>query len=149
MSSYQIFENEYAWGILDLFPLAQGHVLVIPKQHYEAAHFIPSHVNAGVMEAINSVTKAVLRLPSVTGYNLIHNAGAAAGQKIFHAHWHVIPRALNDGVLIFPAGVALHKDAAKKVQQQLTLEIAAVQSTLKLDELQAAAGALDLGMEAS
>ncbi|WP_133704657.1 HIT family protein [Rhizobium sp. BK313] len=88
-----IAENELAFAIRDKFPVRRLHTLIIPKRHV-----------ADIFSTDKAEREAIHRLavecreaignedPTVAGFNFGSNIGAAAGQKIFHAHVHLIPR---------------------------------------------------------
>ena len=73
-----------------------GHVLVIPKTRYVHFQEIPTKI---LKELIGSVQKigAVIGKDH-DGYNVLFNNGRAAGQYIFHAHFHILPRKWHDHI---------------------------------------------------
>jgi diadenosine tetraphosphate (Ap4A) HIT family hydrolase len=90
-------ENELAFAIQDKFPVRPLHSLILPKRHAfdifdttiderECMHRLADALRGKIMRAD----------PSVGGFNFGSNIGAAAGQKIFHAHLHLIPRRAGD-----------------------------------------------------
>ena len=89
-----LVETESCVGFLDAFPLAKGHVLIIPKNHYEKIQDLPADVNN---EIFSTVQKLISRVDSLTGATLvaIHN-GKDSGQEIPHVHVHLIPRSKDD-----------------------------------------------------
>ena len=89
-----LVETESSLGFLDAFPLAKGHVLVIPKNHYEKIQDLPTEINIDVFTTVHSV---ISRVDSLTGATLIaiHN-GKESGQEIPHMHVHLIPRNKDD-----------------------------------------------------
>ncbi len=89
-----IMETKNSLAFLDAFPVAAGHVLVIPKKHYEKVQDMQSDDNKDVFDTVHKVAKKVDRL---TGSSLIaiHN-GKEAGQEIPHVHIHLIPRSIGD-----------------------------------------------------
>ena len=101
-----LVETESCVGFLDAFPLAKGHVLVIPKKHYEKLQDLPSDINSEVFSIVNSL---ISKVDSLTGATLvaIHN-GKDSGQEIPHLHIHLIPRSKDDS-----AG-AVHSMFSKK-----------------------------------
>ena len=101
-----LVETESSLGFLDAFPLAKGHVLVIPKNHYEKIQDLPTEINIDVFTTVHSV---ISRVDSLTGATLIaiHN-GKESGQEIPHMHVHLIPRNKDDS-----AG-AVHSMFSKK-----------------------------------
>jgi diadenosine tetraphosphate (Ap4A) HIT family hydrolase len=92
-----IAENELAFAIRDKFPIRPLHTLVIPKRHAVDVF----HTTAEEREALHDIASmcrsAILREDlQVGGFNFGSNVGEAAGQKIFHAHLHLIPRRIGD-----------------------------------------------------
>jgi ATP adenylyltransferase len=90
-------ENELCYAIRDAFPVSLMHTLVIPKRH-TADYF---DLYQPELNAIQSMLRAQRELilaadPAVTGFNVGINAGAEAGQTIFHVHVHLIPRRKGD-----------------------------------------------------
>ena len=89
-----LVETESCIGFLDAFPLAKGHVLVIPKNHYEKIQDLPIEINTDIFSTVHSV---ISKVDSLTGATLIaiHN-GKESGQEIPHVHVHLIPRSKDD-----------------------------------------------------
>ena len=89
-----LVETESSVGFLDAFPLAKGHVLVIPKKHYKKIQDLPTEINTDVFTMVHSI---ISKVDSLTGATLvaIHN-GKESGQEIPHVHVHLIPRSKDD-----------------------------------------------------
>lgn len=95
----KVYEDDYHLAFLDIYPANKGHTLVIPKKHY--AHFSQIHPKeiGKLTEAVQKVALAVKEGCKADGINVFLNEGKAAGQVIFHAHFHVVPRFLDDGIV--------------------------------------------------
>ena len=92
-----LFENNLAIAFRDGFPVAEGHLLVIPKRHIESWFELKSDERESCHELILNGKKAIKNDDSsVSGFNLGVNDGLSAGQTIFHAHLHLIPRRHGD-----------------------------------------------------
>ena len=89
-----LVETESCIGFLDAFPLARGHALVIPKNHYEKLQDLPTDVNTEMFSTVHSL---ISKIDTLTGATLvaIHN-GRESGQEIPHVHVHLIPRSSDD-----------------------------------------------------
>ena len=89
-----LVETESCIGFLDAFPLAKGHALVIPKNHYEKLQDLPTDVNTEMFSTIHNL---ISKIDTLTGATLvaIHN-GRESGQEIPHVHVHLIPRSSDD-----------------------------------------------------
>lgn len=94
---HKIYEDENILAFLDIKPLNPGHALVIPKKHAE--HLLEtSEEDAGaLMNAAKKIAPAIMQSVGASGCNVNCNIGRAAGQLIFHTHFHIIPRYDNDG----------------------------------------------------
>lgn len=95
--SVKIYEDELVYAFLDIGPINPGHVLVIPKEHHDGSATIPE-ATAGRMFRVGSrIGVALKRACDYDGFNLHLADGQAAGQVVFHAHLHVVPRGVADG----------------------------------------------------
>jgi len=91
-----IFEDEVCMAFMDVFPVNEGHCLLIPKDHFENMLDVDPDVASHLAERLCELTKRVYRIYAPTGIiNAIAN-GSAAGQEIPHLHIHVIPRKAGD-----------------------------------------------------
>jgi len=81
-------------SFLDAFPLAKGHVLVIPKNHHEKIQNMSHSENTDLFLLVHEMTSKV---DSIYGSTLVavHN-GIDAGQEVPHVHVHLVPRSKND-----------------------------------------------------
>jgi histidine triad (HIT) family protein len=78
----------------------QGHALLIPKAPgYATIYDMPPDVAANVLRELPRLAKAVQAATGCDGVNIVQNNGGAAGQVVFHAHFHVIPRNEGDGLV--------------------------------------------------
>ncbi len=92
MPSVKVYEDEVALAFMDVFPMGEGHTLVIPKRG-EARHFIdlPEADVGGYMLRVQKVARAVEKGLSPDGVRIFQFNGAPAGQSVFHLHFHVLP----------------------------------------------------------
>ena len=79
---------------MDAFPLARGHVLVIPKKHHPKIQELNTDENSDLFSLVHNM---VSRVDGITGSTLIaiHN-GEDAGQEVPHVHVHLVPRSKLD-----------------------------------------------------
>lgn len=84
-----VCENDLAAAFRDLSPVAPTHVLVVPKTHHDN---IVDGVPAATLAAMVELVGEVARLEGVdkTGFRVIMNTGADAGQVVNHLHMHVL-----------------------------------------------------------
>jgi len=88
----KVYEDEHALAFLDLFPVAEGHLLVIPKAHYESLFESDEVTLPAVHLAARRVALAMRRALRPDGLMVYQLNGAAAGQTVFHYHAHLVPR---------------------------------------------------------
>jgi len=94
----KVFEDDEILSFLDIGPLAEGHLLVIPKEHYARLEEMPAELVATVSREIPRLAQAVLQATGKEAYNLLQNNGRASGQEVPHVHFHIIPRTSDDGL---------------------------------------------------
>ena len=92
-----LFEDEDLISILDIRPLNYGHSLVIPKAHYENFISVPDEAHKKLITGVKRISQALVESLQPDGFNIIVNSGTAAGQTVFHFHYHIIPRFADDG----------------------------------------------------
>ena len=87
-------ETTKSISFLDAFPLAQGHVLVIPKNHHQKIQDMSHDENSDLFSLVHEM---ISKVDSVSGATLVavHN-GIDAGQEVPHVHVHLIPRSKDD-----------------------------------------------------
>lgn len=98
--SKKIFEDEKVFVFLDIKPMAKGHCLIIPKQHFENIFDAPEEILKEVIFATKKVVSLLQKSLGVDGVNIFNNNGKTAEQSIFHLHFHILPRYENDGLSI-------------------------------------------------
>ena len=92
-----LLENELALCIADAYPVSEGHSLVIPRRHGADGLELHQPEWNAVVELLKLRREQLsAQDASIRGWNLGLNSGEAAGQTVFHAHWHLIPRRLGD-----------------------------------------------------
>ncbi len=91
-----IYEDDSFRVILDLGPATKGHSLILPKNHYANIYEIPEDVAGDVMKLAKKMATHMTEKLNCDGFNLVQNNGEAAGQTVFHFHYHLIPRYKDD-----------------------------------------------------
>lgn len=88
----KVCEDDKTLAFMDVMPQAEGHVLVIPKEAAENIFDLSPEGAAAMMATAQKVAKAVKKGLNAPGIMLAQLNGPAAGQSVFHVHFHVIPR---------------------------------------------------------
>lgn len=92
-----LMQNDKAIALLDAFPLAAGHTLVIPKSHYAKVQDMSQEDAMGVFEVVWKIVGSVETGSQVSASTIAIHNGKEAGQEIPHVHVHIVPRSRGDG----------------------------------------------------
>jgi histidine triad (HIT) family protein len=101
ISANIIYEDDKTVAFLDNNPVNEGHTLVIPKKHFKnILEMDKEHLDA-VFETVQRIAEVVKDGVNADGFNIKMNNFKAAGQVVFHAHVHIVPRFENDGYTLW------------------------------------------------
>jgi len=93
-----VWEDDLCCAFMDIHPVNQGHVLVIPNAHATHLADLPPETGAHMFVVAQRIAAALRRCGArCEGVDLFLADGQAAGQDVFHVHLHVIPRYRGDG----------------------------------------------------
>lgn len=95
-----LYEDEIVKVIFDLAPASKGHVLVIPKKHFDNVFAMDEDTAANIFKVAVRIAKVLKEVLDCDGMNILQNNGAVAGQTVMHFHMHIIPRYEGDTVNI-------------------------------------------------
>jgi histidine triad (HIT) family protein len=93
-----VYEDNTTIAFLDRKPVNLGHALVIPKQHAADMFALSPGAWSALMHTVHFLASAIAAAAHADGINIRMNNKAAAGQDVFHAHVHVVPRFTGDGL---------------------------------------------------
>ena len=91
----RIYQDDHAIAFLDINPWKRGHTLVIPRRHVEDV-LDADEALTEIARAIAATSRLLVERLGADGLNLLSNAGAVAGQEVFHLHVHLVPRYADD-----------------------------------------------------
>jgi histidine triad (HIT) family protein len=94
----KVYEDDLVLAFLDINPLAEGHTLVIPKDHVTLITDMSAERAAEFFERVPRLAQAVKEATASDGMNLLQSNGRCAGQVIDHVHIHLIPRTTGDSL---------------------------------------------------
>lgn len=92
MKAEVVFESPQAIAFLDKYPVARGHVVVIPKAHAATLNELADDAVGGLFLGVKSVMRKVTDALRPLAMNVGWNHGKDAGQVVHHLHVHVLPR---------------------------------------------------------
>ena len=94
---HDIYENDDVLAFLDANPLAEGHTLVIPKEHHETTDSLSEDLGGVLGRTVTRLSPAVESAVGAEASTIGVNNGEAAGQTVPHLHVHIVPRNEGDG----------------------------------------------------
>ena len=97
---FKLFEDAETLAFLDINPVHDGHALVIPKAHYPTVFELPPEAFAAAGRTAIRVAAAVNAALAPDGLNLLQSNGPGAAQSVPHFHLHILPRRMNDGLVV-------------------------------------------------
>ena len=100
LSHVVVQEDNDILAIMDLYPAAPGHILVLPKEHIETIYTMPVEIGARIMITAMVIAKVIKQTLSPDGLNLIQSNETVAGQSVSHFHLHIVPRYKNDATIL-------------------------------------------------
>jgi histidine triad (HIT) family protein len=89
---HKVYEDADTLAFLDIMPQAEGHTLVIPKNAGEDIYSTPPEALAAAIRTTQRIARAVKKAFGPPGIMVAQLNGPAAGQSVFHLHFHVVPR---------------------------------------------------------
>jgi len=120
---FKVFESKTTLAFLDAYPMAEGHTIVVPKlKGHRDMLTMPVVKTADFLSDVQKVAKAVKEAFGADGVNIWQNNGEAAGQTVFHPHFHIVPRKSADGLHKYPpsAKEELNEEKAGPLQTKLS-----------------------------
>jgi histidine triad (HIT) family protein len=97
VQSRRLYEDEDCLAFLDINPATRGHILLIPKEHYQIMPLMPDGLVGKLFRIAKGLSNALLKGMKAEGTHIFVANGMVAGQKAQHVMLHIIPRMPNDG----------------------------------------------------
>jgi histidine triad (HIT) family protein len=89
--AFKVYEDDRTLAFMDVMPQSPGHTLVIPKTNARNFFDIDPDSLAHLIKATQHVAKAVQKAFRPDGMRIIQFNEPAAGQTVFHIHFHIVP----------------------------------------------------------
>ena len=90
-----VYESNNSIAFLDIDPINEGHILIVPKEHHLDIEELPADILNEIMELSQRIVKALKETYKPDGYSIMQNGGKF--NEIGHFHLHIFPRYINDG----------------------------------------------------
>ncbi len=98
--SVKLYEDDRVLAFMDINPLNDGHLLIIPKAHAATINDITESDFLAVMSVTHRLAAAIREALNPDGINLLQLNGEAANQVVPHLHVHIVPRWSGDGLTV-------------------------------------------------
>jgi histidine triad (HIT) family protein len=112
--SYKIAENEKFFAFLDIFPLREGHVLVVPKIEIDKFFDLPDEYLKEMLVFAKPIAKAIER-----SFNCDRCGIEVVGLEVPHAHMHLIPINSANDLNFTKEKLKMTPEQMKKVQETI------------------------------
>jgi histidine triad (HIT) family protein len=89
--AFKVYEDAHTLSFMDVMPQSEGHTLVIPKTNARNFFDIDPESLSALIKSTQHVAKAVQRAFKPDGMRIIQFNEPAAGQTVFHIHFHIVP----------------------------------------------------------
>jgi len=123
--SVKVYDDDRVLAFMDINPISEGHLLIIPKAHAASIYEITEDDFLSVMSVTHKLAAAVKKALNPDGINLLQLNGRAANQVVPHLHMHIVPRWSGDGLTISQWDmVAGDMENIKAVAEKIQGEIA-------------------------
>ncbi len=110
--SYNVFEDDHFLAFLDINPFSKGHTLIIPKKHVKWVWDLSEEEYASLFKKVKLIAKALEKT-----FDTEWIVEGIAGIDVPHAHVHIIPRQVGDGLGAFPNKVLDPKPSGKEMEE--------------------------------
>ncbi|WP_159561747.1 HIT family protein [Streptococcus halichoeri] len=120
----KVYEDDQVLAFLDITQTTKGHTLLVPKKHVRNVLAMDAETAKTTFARLPKIARGLQKATGAQAMNIINNNEPLAGQTVFHAHIHLVPRYSNkDGIDIrytthepdFAALESLAKTISKEV----------------------------------
>lgn len=121
--SSKVYEDDYVYAFLDIAPSFPGHTLVVSKNHYKNILDMDVSEASHIFAAIQKIAPAMMKATGAEGFHVLQNNNEAAGQTVFHTHFHIISRKAGDGMTLWTPtpyeNMGKMLEMAQKIQKEI------------------------------
>ena len=103
LPSMKVYEDEFSCVFMDIAEDVDGHMVAVPKKHFESILDCDDTTLHHLMDAVKRVANHCVAHCGYEGVNLLNASGICAGQSVPHFHIHIIPRTPDDEINAWPS----------------------------------------------
>lgn len=119
--SNTIYEDEEFKVVLDVGPVAKGHALILPKDHYQDFYELPEEKAVSAIRLAKKLMAHMTEKLSCDGFNIVQNNKEAGDQTVPHYHMHLIPRYEGGQPLFGYKPMSVDADEQAKIRDTIAL----------------------------
>lgn len=119
-----LYEDDVVTVFFDAAPASKGHVLIVPKEHFDNIYSLDENTAAHIFKVAVKLANAIKDTLNIEGLNIVQNNGEAAGQTVFHFHMHIIPRYENDTVDVKWIPGEITQEEINEIKEKISLNLA-------------------------
>ena len=112
--SYKIAENDHFFAFLDIFPLREGHVLVVPKTEVDNLFDLPANYLQEILLFAQPIAKAIEK-----AFDCNRCGISVIGLEVPHAHIHLVPINTANDLNFNQSKSQASPEHLKKVQEKI------------------------------
>ena len=116
----KVYEDDDFLAFEALEQTSKGHVLLIPKEHSKDVLDMNSALGNKFLSVTKKIGTALMEGLGAQGFNIGLNTKSAAGQEVFHTHFHLIPRYTDDKLVMWPLKKTSPDDRAIFAQKTIS-----------------------------
>lgn len=88
--SAKVYEDDLVYAFRDIAPMAPTHILVVPKVHIQDVSGITEENSSVISHIFEVIPRLAAQEGLTSGYRVVSNCGADAGQTVPHLHFHIL-----------------------------------------------------------
>ncbi len=119
----KVYEDSRILSFMDAFPQSKGHALVIPKVKARNLFDIPSEHLQNLIHHTQRIARATRDALQPDGIRIMQFNGEAAGQTVFHVHFHILPIYADTGVGRHASGQMADMDTLKDLAARIKAKL--------------------------
>lgn len=130
MPASKVYEDEHVLAFMDIRPVNEGHLLVVPKEHHTLLRNLPLALADHLFKTAIRIERVLWESGIVCeGTNILQNNGASAWQEVYHVHVHIIPRLSGDHqrIKLSLSPLKPEREALDKIGKQIAEAIESAQ----------------------